>query len=369
MRYAIDSKGTVLPLPPSQNMIRFIPIEVRAKELVRFTSEFAELLNGAGINTQNAKYCYMIQPLYASERLVYFTRTELSSSSQAVRMANELDKHPELLNQPDMLELLQSIFQDTRGTPRWYLISVGYVELERNLYDCKRINLPYHQPVFFHRFQKVIQKEQITKEELELAVPCEKYRFFSNDINFSDREMLIDIALERDIVGGKESVFDMKVYQAVKQYRQMKFSQKDVFSNTAAKCLKDLNTHTSWKKKDVYIAYDTAKKLIKSVYKNAYGICYKDTRITAYLTPERFLTMYVGGTRDRPLYIIDGNFLTIEQLKDYLMSLQELPVVPWFADKVQPYIEVRKPQKASKAQRNVLQWNKKQKKKKPRKEK
>lgn len=123
------------------------------------------------------------------------------------------------------------------------------------------------------------------------------------------------------------------------------------------------------KKKDVYIAYDTAKKLIKSVYKNAYGICYKDTRITAYLTPERFLTMYVGGTRDRPLYIIDGNFLTIEQLKDYLMSLQELPVVPWFADKVQPYIEVRKPQKASKAQRNVLQWNKKQKKKKPRKEK
>jgi len=79
--------------------------------------------------------------------------------------------------------------------------------------------------------------------------------------------------------------------------------------------------------------------------------------------------MYVGGTRDRPLYIIDGNFLTIEQLKDYLMSLQELPVVPWFADKVQPYIEVRKPQKASKAQRNVLQWNKKQKKKKPRKEK
>lgn len=55
MRYAIDSKGTVLPLPPSQNMIRFIPIEVRAKELVRFTSEFAELLNGAGINTQNVQ--------------------------------------------------------------------------------------------------------------------------------------------------------------------------------------------------------------------------------------------------------------------------------------------------------------------------
>lgn len=360
MKYAIDSKGEVISLLPSQNIIRFIPIEIRAKELMQFTVDFKVLLREADIDTRFAKFSYMIQPLYTNDCLVYFTRTELSSSSQTVKLANSLNEHPELKNQPDLYALLKSIVQYKEGTPRWFLISVGLIEFERNFYDCKRINLTYRQPIFLYWFLKELRKKQISQEELNSEKVCEKYCFFENSIDLTNGEMLIQGAFDRDIVGGKESFFDMTIYRLIQKYKKEHYQNRYEKSNLATNNLKLLNNHTSWRKKDIFIAYDTAKKMIKKIYKEAYGICYRNCKISAHLTSKIKLTMYASGTRERPIYIINGHFFTVEQLKNYLLDLKELSSVDWFTQKVEPYIECNK--KARVYHKNdVLQWNKKSK--------
>lgn len=358
MKYTVNSNGDVISLLPSQNTIRFIPIEVRARELVRFTNEFIELLKAINVDTRFAKFSYMIQPFYTNDCLVYFTRTELSSSSQTVKLANSLDKHSELKKQPDLYTLLKSIVQDKQGTPRWFLIAVGIIEFERNFYDCKRINLTYRQPIFLHQFLKELECTQITQEEADKKKPCKKYRFFDNGIDLTNEEMLVSCAIDRDIVNGRESAFDMRMYNLIQKYKEEHYQNRYEKSNLATDNLKVLNTHTSWRKKDIFTAYNIAKKMIKKIYKGAYGICYRNCKISAHLTSDKTLTMYTSGTREKPVYIINGNFLTVEQLKQYLLNLKDLPSVDWFTEKVEPYIEYSKKSKMN-YKKDVLQWNKK----------
>ena len=102
----IDSGGNVITLPQTANNIRLIPVELREKELNKFIEDFSSLLSARGIDVNGKKYSFMIQPFYTTERLLIFAKTEFSSSSQAVKLSNEIEKHPEIMANKEKTEFL-----------------------------------------------------------------------------------------------------------------------------------------------------------------------------------------------------------------------------------------------------------------------
>lgn len=357
MKYAINSKGEAVTLTAGASAVRLIPVEIRERELNKFAEDFSAFLHEKGIDSENRQFCFLIQPFYITEHLIFFTKTEFSSNSQAVKTANEIEKHPEILADRESTAFFKSIFPDDRnGKPRWYLLCVGTIAFERNLYDCKCISAEYIQPVPYAQFMKALE-EQLTGQKGADANPS-RFQIKTNGVSMTDTQNLLAKAFDRDIINGCESRFDLFSLQALEYCKQIRnFAKRDSMSNKATICLSIINNSS----KNVFLLYQEVKNCIKKTFKGAYNVRYKGNRITAQIDDEHLLAIYVGGTDENPQFIIGGNtFNGLNDLKKALLSPALFQETAWFSQKVKPLIveqETSRPKR--KRARDELGWNKK----------
>lgn len=356
MKYIIDSKGDAVSIPTDASPIRVIPQEVREKELGGFAEGFSAFLHRSGVDVQDKQFCYLVQPSYTSEQLVFFTRTEFASNSQAVKTANEVEKHPEILADREYTEFFRSIFPDnSRGKPRWYLMCAGSIAFERNLYDCKYIRADYVQPVPYARFMKILETRLSEQNGSEHT----RFHLQANGISLTDTQSLLAKAFDRDIVNGRESRFDLLCLRALAECKQTReLAGRDKDSNKATVCLSIINDS----KRNIFPIYQEVKNCIKKTFKGAYNIRYKGNRITAQID-DRLLTIYVCGTDGKAQFVIGGNtYNGTDSLKDALLSPALFLETDWFSEKVKPYIQEQDaPRPKRKRDKDELGWNKKQK--------
>lgn len=353
----IDSGGNVVSIPLEAKAVRFIPTEIRARELKKFSLDFSSILSQKGIDVQNKAFCYMIQPFYATERLLLFAKTEFSSSSQAVKLANEIEKHPEIMANQEKTEFLKSIFPDSSsGRTRWYFLTVGYIAFERNLYDCKRINLGYILPVPYEQFIKSLKEQLLKPEDNEAGGICYGFQLMENGVPLWDGKSLLSYSFDRDITGGKESHFDKHIRDAVIEYKRLKgYEKKDRLSNKANLCLSVINDN----RRNIFPVYLEVKNCIKKTFKDSFNIHYKGNRITAHLNDNEKLVIYVYGSDDRPQFVIGGNTYTgIRELQKAFQSSDIFSETVWFTEKVKPNIkeEASSCQKYKK-NKDEIDWN------------
>lgn len=353
----IDSSGNVIALPQDAKNVRFIPVDVREKELRKFSSDFSSILAQKGVEVQNKAFCYMIQPFYTTERLLIFAKTEFSSSSQAVKLANEIEKHPEIMANKEKTEFLKSIFPDSSsGRTRWYFLTVGYIAFERNLYDCKRINLGYFPPAPYEQFIKSVKEQLLKPEDNETDGICYGFQLIENNVPIWDGKSLLSYSFDRDITGGRESQFDKHVREAVMEYKRLKgYGNKDRLSNKANLCLSIINDNN----RNIFPIYLEVKNCIKKTFKDSFNVQYKGNRITAQLKNGEKLTIYVYSSDDRPQFVIGGNtYSGIRELQAALQSSDVFSETIWFTEKVKPNIkeETRSCQK-HKRYKDEIDWN------------
>lgn len=357
MKCVINSKGEAVTLPADASTIRLIPQEIREKELSKFAEDFSALLLQKGINVENKHFCFLIQPFYTLEHLIFFTKTEFSSNSQAVKTANEIEKHPEILANRECTEFFRSIFpDDSSNKPRWYLMCVGSIVFERNLYDCKCISAEYLQPVPYAQFMKNLETQLARQKDTNNDFS--RFQIKTNGMSLTDIQNLLARAFDRDIVDGRESRFDLFSLQALEGCKRMRgYANRDSTSNKAIICLSIINDS----KKNVFLIYQEVKNCIKKTFKGAYNVRYKGNRITAQIDEEHLLTIYVGGTDEKPQFIIGGNtFDGLKELKSALLSPVLFQETTWFAEKVKPHIgEQETPRPKRKRDKDELGWSKK----------
>lgn len=337
MKYAINSLGETVAVEDNQSIVRFLNADVRFKELRQYVSDFTDFLAEQNIMAGGKAFAYMVQPLYTTDRLIYFAKTEFSSSSQAVKLANEIEKHPEIMASKEKTEFMKSIFSDdSSGKKRWYYLTVGYIAFERNLYDGKRINMKSVAPVAYASFLSNIQEQLITQDDMDKAEPCPRFLMKTDGFSLQDTKTLLSVAFDRDLTDGQHSSFDKAVQDSVLHYMQTHgFRSKDKTSNRSISCLSVINES----KGNIYPVYETVKNAIKKTHKGAYGIRYKGNEIVAHIDDERTLTVYVSGTVEKPQFIVGGiTYFTLDALKEALITEEAFKETKWFSEKVKPHI-------------------------------
>lgn len=322
MKYAVDSTGDVFRLSEA-NELRELSTEARAEELKTFISEF--------FGENDKVFCLEMQKernIREKERVLFFTKTPLSSSSQEVKLANELEIHPEITGKER--ESLQSIFSDnSTGAPCWYSLGVGCIEFERNMYDNVCVNVHYASPIPFVQFINGLETKETDNTHTLLT-----------DVDLTNIGALLNGAFKHSIA------FDQELDKALEQYKQAHgYYERDPNSNKATSCLTAITEY----KENCFPVYQQAKKCIKKTFEGAYNIRYKGNRITACCPrldgsssdtdQTRRLELYVVQN-DPPVFIIGGTVINgIEAFKEALTSPDVFKEADWFAEKVKPVIE------------------------------
>ena len=317
LKYAIDSKGEVFRVSEN-DPIRMPTLQTREEALNSFISEFfSRPIDGRPFRDKDSVCTLMTGN---TEMAWFFTKTPLSSSSQDVKLANDLDAHPEITgNRRDFLE---NIYLDKNSVSDWYYLGVGCVELERNLYDGEYIDARYHSPIPYTRFLQLLDTDfkdySLTNIGIELKYP--------------------QAFLETALVYPED--FDLKIKQELDLYMQAHgFENRYKDSNKATICISMITDY----KGNCFPVYQQVKNCIKKTFKEAYNIRYKGNKITAQIKSEigceRQLTLYVVSN-DPPLVIIGGtDTMGIERFKNLLTSPELFNSKKWFDDKVVPVLD------------------------------
>lgn len=362
VKYVIDSKGQTVALPDNQSVIRLIPQEIKEKELSTFSKEFINTLNNKGLNSNNKEFLFMIQPFYIMERLLFFTKTEFSSSSQAVKLANEIEKHPEILANREQTEFLRSIIpEDCHGRTRWYFLNVGCIDFERNLYDCKRLNAEYVLPIPYSKFIKELEPLLVTQNDIDSENICPRYQLVTNGIDLYDKSKLLSLAFERDITNNQDSHFDTLIFEMLEDYNAKRHALRDITSNQSTKCLLIINENNKY---IYYPVYREVKNIIKKIFKDACcNVQYKKNCISAcFLNDNKKLVLYVSGTNEKPQFLLGGRIIVgIKALKEALQNENVFQETQWFVEKVKPNIKEKESgRKPYIRKKDVIDWTKKE---------
>lgn len=340
-RVVINSKGEVIQLN-DDNMMRLISPEVKFAELREEASKLIGLLNEQEIDTQGKKFFYMVQPLFYKERIYFFTKIKIPSSSESVKMADIVKKNPEeVLKNPELKDNLSKIsfyksiipYED-KDSVSWYYISLCYIEFERNFYDCKKINIEsnYFKPLYL--FNKEL--EDILIKENNRDKVSNKFVLDKNDIDFTDNQTITSIAFEIES-NYIDSDFVNKIENVKENYTKKYFNNVYFNSNIANKYLIILN-----QKKNVYKAYEKIKNTLRKEYQlNDVNINYnkKSNQIVVGNDETNVIKIYVKNPNDENLqFVIGGKDISIEEIVEIIRGNKKIESEEWFTNKVEPYL-------------------------------
>lgn len=351
MKYVINSSGEAVALDEGQKEIRFIPEDTRLNELREFKDKLMDEFRKGGIDTEDKAVWYMLQPNYTNERLVFLVRTALSGSSEAVKKANEFRKsksiadHPDLVKDRKMRDFVSSIYQYNFDEMRreWYCLSAGYIEFERNLYDCRKIDVRYKEPMFYQEFLR--EMETVMNENSETTL-CRRYNIISArkevPITTEDETPAVQIrtAFEDEVAvkSGNKSRLDVIIKNFLIKYKaENGYQNRDSISNIATRCLLAINNN---RRINIFRIYEEFKVFVKKTLGSDYGVSYNGSSIIVK-NGDREFRAYVTYASDTepPQFIIGGRIITgMDKLRKALSEEDLFVTEQWFAEKVEPNI-------------------------------
>ena len=152
--YMADSRGTIC----SSSEKKSLSGKEQMEKLKKTSVFFRQCLSKTGIQTAEEYFGTAIQPNGEYDRLLYFTKAEIDSSSEILKQKIRFQNGE---YQPTNAEriLFQSIFEvRENGRPCWYLLYGNWIILKRNLFDNQWISIQREKPVIYQQFVMNLQK-------------------------------------------------------------------------------------------------------------------------------------------------------------------------------------------------------------------
>ena len=321
--YVVNSSGETIDV---KEPIHFMKSEAKLERM----NIFAEVMKrNFG---EDVGFTFVHQPLYANDAVIFFCRTRFSSASKIVNQALEVERH---LDEPiEKIDLMKSLFtRKENGKVCWYCLTVGMFVTERNLYDCKPINITYIAPTPYMSFLRSFNPKLITEEELQQNKLSKKYALLGG-LDLSKPALLLEKAFDRDYNNGF-SEKDQKMIRFANAWKNQKMNADGIYSNVASLFL----AQTQEKRKDCYPNYRDLKNFFVKNYKRSTGIRYQDNVVTAVLPDGEPITVYIFGTVQNPKYVIGGQMVSdFSELKQLIDKQAYKEETNWFLHNVKPFL-------------------------------
>lgn len=321
--YVVNSEGKTVNV---NEAIHFMNPDVKLERM----NIFAEIMkNNFG---EDVGFTFAHQPLYTNDAVIFYCRTRFSSASKIVNQALEIEKH---LDEPiEKIDLMKSLFtRKEDGKVCWYCLTIGMFLAERNLYDCKPVNITYIAPIPYMSFLRGFNPKLITKEELQQNRLSKKYALLGG-LDLSKPTVLLEKAFDRDYNNGF-SEKDQKMIRFANAWKKQKTNPNGTYSNIASLFL----AQTQKKRKDCYPNYRDLKNFFVKNYRRSTGIRYQGNVVTALLPNGERITVYIFGTVQNPKYVIGSQIISsLTELKRLIDEQAYKKETDWFLHNVKPFL-------------------------------
>lgn len=321
--YVVNSNGETVQ---TDEAIHFMIPEAKIRHMKLFTDILKNNF------PEDVDFTYAHQPLYTHDAVIFYCRTEFSSASRIVNESLEIQNHlDELLEKLDLMRSL--ITRKESGHICWYCLTVGMFLVERNLYDCKPVNIRYIAPVPYMSFLRDFRSKEITEEESKRNQLCQKYVLLDG-LDIDNMELLLSKSFERDFQNGT-SMKDQKMQRFSLAWKKQKIGTKGETSNIASVFLANVQK----KRKDCYVNYRELKNFFVKNYKRTTGIRYDGNLVTAVLPNGEKIGIYLFGTVEHPQFVIGSQITgSLSDLKKLIDQKAYKEETNWFIQNVKPFL-------------------------------
>lgn len=354
--YAADSRGNTVAVHSNLNLSNNLSVKTRLFETQTFLNEIIPFFCTVKINVSNKMFDFMIQPLYAEDCLLFFTKTMLASDSEEVKLSNSLKNKPDFVfKNRDEENRLKSIFgTEEKGKRVWWLLSAEKLVVKRNLYDGKRIDLIHSVPVPYYCFAKELERMVIRQTDMENSVFCNKYRLFgSSERNYFNVPEILDTAIIRS------GDFDGRIEYIIKKYKDMTgISDRDIFSNRKNLCLWLINNR---KADNVFENFTEIKLFLRQNLTKGMSVYYKNNAIILNDGANRKIIYVCRSFNDsvRHWYVVGGHiYYSVAELEKAIISSDCFIKNQWYVEGVMPYIQKENKAKSRTGKKDEIGWNK-----------
>lgn len=185
--------GETVKLPSQE--YQFLDTTLRLNDLKKINKIFQTYIKNSAFACD-----YMIQPLFSHDKLLFFSKEELSPTSDMVKEARGSKNKPYFaFKSKENEHLLKSIFTVEQHYPLKsisYLLRAEAIDIERNLLDGKVINVSRIPPIPYYTFMTEVF-DPILQSDIDKQKFCQKYNFYApsrKDWRFA--EQLLPYAVE-----------------------------------------------------------------------------------------------------------------------------------------------------------------------------
>lgn len=242
-----DSRGTAQHFrnKPNLSLLR------QKEQTEHFRNFLVQCLVRKGIQTDTSYFDIMTQPKGTYDGLLYFSKIPVDSSDKILWKKIALDNHEYTPETPEESVYLHSLFEvRENGHPCWYVLQVNQILMERNLFDnewiaVRSVSFPYYQ--LRRDWNTIAYKKGVNESPDSFGIIAGK--------NYADTEMLIQTAVQNDIINGQTE-------QILNFYQEKRLSGRDSDSNQKTYLLADLYEKQPTAA-EVYHAFEITKIFLK----------------------------------------------------------------------------------------------------------
>lgn len=337
--YTVDSNG-VISSKFNKTPINIKKFDARKKDLEEVLRKIILNLEDEYPSINENSAVYMIQPYYITDRILFFTKTQLTKDSNVIKNLNDDSYKCSSEEEEDYLKSIVAE-EDDNGTKSWWYIEVLSLALRRNLYDSEWIEAGMTIPLSYHTVFKNIRDSIIPDIDYNQANSLDKRYYISEkDGSLFDYENIKAVS-KRAIECKGYSLIDETLYHLVRQYsKDAGINDKDRFSND--KQLSILVAKGTIDTKVLYNLYETIKRYLNELYPdtidkvkykgNTVNFPYKDKLQTIYLSASLY------GTADIS-FVLNGN--VINGTQKFLEALRNKSIYEkneWFDNEIVPLL-------------------------------
>lgn len=336
--YKVDSNG-IISSELNKAPINIKKFDARKKDLEEVLRKIILNLEDEYPSINEDSAVYMIQPYYITDRILFFTKTQLTKDSNVIKNLNDPSYKCGSEEENDYLKSI--ISEEENGSKSWWYIEVLSLALYRNLFDCEWIEAGMTIPLSYHTVFKNISDSIMPDIDYSNAKGLDKRYYISEKDGTAFDYKNIQAVSKRAIECMGYNRIDETLYHLVRQYsKDTGISEKDRFSND-----KQLSLLIAKGKIDtnvLYNVYETVKKYLNDLYLDTIDkVKYKGN--TVYFTHNDVLqTVYLSaslyGTADIS-FVINGNIINGTQ--KFLEALRNEAIYnkqKWFDDEVVPLL-------------------------------
>lgn len=336
--YKVDSNG-IISSEFNKTPINIKKFDARKKDLEEVLRKIILNLEDEYPSINEDSAVYMIQPYYITDRILFFTKTQLTKDSNVIKNLNNPSYKCGSEEENDYLKSI--ISEEENGSKSWWYIEVLSLTLNRNLFDCEWIEAGMTIPLSYHTVFKNISDSIMPDIDYSNAKGLDKRYYISEKDGSAFDYKNIQAVSKRAIECMGYNRIDETLYHLVCQYsKDTGISEKDRFSND-----KQLSLLIAKGKIDtnvLYNVYETVKKYLNDLYPDTIDkVKYKGN--TVYFTHNDVLqTVYLSaslyGTADIS-FVINGNIINGTQ--KFLEALRNEAIYnkqKWFDDEVVPLL-------------------------------